>query len=88
MANSDDDAPGKRYFTPTLADVVTVDPAGPFRAVWVGVAGNLVIVDYSGTAHTFVGVPIGLHPLGGIRIQSTNTTATTFICVSANAHQS
>lgn len=46
-----------------------------FRALWIGVAGNVSITFSDGTSFTFVGVPIGMFPHGGVRVNATGTTA-------------
>ena len=58
----------------------TDEADGPFRAIYVGGSGNLVVVDLNGIAATFVGVVAGsILPLIGKRVNSTNTTATFLI---------
>lgn len=51
-----------------------------FKAIYVGVGGNIVVVTPSGNAITFVGVPQGsILPVMGVRVNSTSTTATTMV---------
>lgn len=48
------------------------------RGLYVGGAGNVVVLMESGNAVTFTGVPAGtILPLRHTRVNSTNTTATT-----------
>ena len=54
----------------------TVDLTTPARALYVGVAGNLVCLNKRREAITFVGVPAGaVLPIETIRVNSTSTTA-------------
>lgn len=49
----------------------------PCRALYVGGAGNVVVVFENGQSLTLTGVPAGtLLPLRIVRVNSTNTTAT------------
>mgnify|MGYP001605669615 CR=1 FL=1 len=58
----------------------TVNFTNPFKAIYVGVSGNIVLVPLSGgTAVTLLSVPIGILPIGGLRVNSTSTTATNLI---------
>ena len=50
------------------------------RAIYVGGAGNVVVVTPSGTAISFTGVPAGsILPVRAIRVNSTNTTASAMV---------
>lgn len=60
--------------------------AEPARSLWVGGAGNVVAVFSTGTgqesAVTFTGVPAGtLLPVNVIRVNATNTTATSILAL-------
>lgn len=55
----------------------TNDPNGPFRALWVGVAGNVKLTTIGGTAITLTNVPVGILPVGCRYVWSTGTTVTT-----------
>ena len=66
--------PGEVTVAITPSDTV-VQPV-PFRAIWVGVTGNISVTFYDGTSFTFVGVPVGMFSHGGIRVNATGTTAT------------
>ena len=55
-----------------------VDEATPFRALYVGTAGDVVVRQVTGGANTvtFVGVPAGsILPVIGIGVEATGTTA-------------
>lgn len=54
----------------------TVNQPVPFRALWVGVAGNISIQFFDDTSFTFLNVPVGFFPHGGARVNATGTTAT------------
>lgn len=50
------------------------------RALYVGGAGNVVVVGKDGVAVTFTGVPAGsILPVECIRVNATNTTATNIV---------
>lgn len=54
----------------------------PFRALWVGGAGNVSIQFADGTSALFSGVSAGyMLAVGGVRVNSTNTTATLMLAV-------
>lgn len=55
----------------------TDDPAGPFRALWVGSSGNVKITCLDDSVITLPNVPVGLLSMGAKRIWSTGTTVAT-----------
>lgn len=69
----------------SAADVTpsdTVDQPVPFRALWVGIGGDVVIVFGDSSSATFVGVPSGtMLPVGGVRVNLTNTTAASILAI-------
>jgi hypothetical protein len=72
----------------TAINAATVTPsdtnyqAVPFRALWVGGAGNVAIVMSDGSVVTFTGVAAGyMLPVGGVRVNATGTTATAIVAV-------
>lgn len=56
---------------------------GACRALWVGGAGNVVVLaEEDASAVTWVGVPAGtILPVRALRVQSTNTTATNILAL-------
>lgn len=71
------DAPATGGGAITVHDT-TADPNGPFRALWVGAAGNVKVTTYDGTAITLIGVPAGtLLPIAVLKVFSTGTTVST-----------
>lgn len=76
-----DPGPAFDFFAVTPSD--SVDFArGLCRGIYVGVTGNVAIVNQNGTATTFVGVPAGsVLPVNCRRINSTNTTATSIVAL-------
>jgi hypothetical protein len=64
---------------PDADAIVPSDSAnqGPFRALYVGGAGDVTLVTLAGNARLFKAVPVGttLH-VGCVRVNSTGTTAT------------
>lgn len=66
----------------TVTPSDTVDQPVPFRALWIGVGGNVSINFGDRTSVTFVGVPAGsMLPVGGVRVNATNTTASSIVAV-------
>jgi hypothetical protein len=74
--------PSLQTANPNTAEVtVAVVPSNtvvqpvPFRALWVGVAGDISVTFVDGSTFVFVSVPNGFFPHGGIRVNATGTTA-------------
>lgn len=56
------------------------DEVGPFRGIYVGSAGDLVVINGAGTAVTFKSVPVGtIIPVFCRIIKSTGTTASQLV---------
>jgi len=55
----------------------TADPAGPFKALWVGATGDIKINTIAGNDVVFKSVPVGFFKVACLRIWSTGTTVTT-----------
>jgi hypothetical protein len=72
------DSPAVGGAAPTLSDTVD-DPAGPFRSLWVGVAGNIKVGMADGSSATFANVPVGILPVTAVRVYATGTTATSLV---------
>jgi hypothetical protein len=66
-------------------DVTPSDTVGtsiPFRALWVGTTGNVVVVWGNDTTSTFLNVPSGsILPAGGKRVNATGTTAASIVAL-------
>lgn len=78
LTGSDIDDPASDAFavTPSDADYF----AKPARALYVGGAGNVVVVTPGGNAITFVGVAAGsILPVRCYHVNSTSTTATSIV---------
>ena len=61
----------------------TVNEARQFHTIYVGGAGNIVVVNEDGTTATFTAVPVGTQlRVAGKRVNLTNTTATLLIGLS------
>lgn len=72
------DGPAGTGFTISKSD--SVDFTYLTRAIWVGGAGDVVIVWADGTTSTIVGVAAGtLLPVRAKRVNSTSTTATSMV---------
>lgn len=72
-------APANQFSAISPSDS-TDETKGPFRAIYVGVAGNIAVVGLDNTAVTFVGVIAGsIIPVLGRRVNSTNTTASSLV---------
>ncbi len=60
----------------------TVSTTTPFRALYVGVTGNVSVLTLSGAVLTFVAVPAGsVLPVSGSRVNATLTTATSILAL-------
>ena len=72
------DAPAMDHFAVVTSD--TINFTTPFRSVYVGVAGDVVIVSANSTVVTYKNATAGsVLPVAGIRINATNTTATSLV---------
>ncbi len=75
------DAPATGGAAVTKSDTVNVT-GGPFRALYVGSTGDVVVVMLGTQVLTFVGVPTGaVLPVSGIRVNSTGTTASSIVAL-------
>lgn len=73
-------SPAVNFSAVTPSD--TVNLIATARALYVGVAGDVVCVNASGTAITFVGVSAGsILPVKTTRVNSTSTTATNIVAL-------
>ncbi len=52
---------------------------GPFRGLYVGVAGNITLVTLAGNTVLFKSVPVGIFSVGCTRVNSTATAATDMV---------
>lgn len=78
FASQDSVTPGQDGYEITITDVTAF--ASPFRALYIGGAGNVALITFKGTSLTFNGLIAGsILPMGGQRVNSTNTTATNLI---------
>lgn len=75
-------------FTSPAEDYVTISPSdttnfvdGTCRGIYVGVTGNIAVVNEIGSVVTFSNVPVGIFPVRAIRVNSTNTTATMLVAL-------
>ena len=67
------DSPGREFFaiTPNSGTDIPLRP----RALWIGVGGNLVVMDATGATTTFNNLTVGWHPIGPTRILATSTAS-------------
>jgi hypothetical protein len=73
-------APAEKLVSVTPSD--TVNTTLPLRAIYVGVTGNVKILDMAGSTITLVGLAAGIfHPVCAMRVFSTDTTATSIVGV-------
>lgn len=80
-------APGVQAAAATSAQAVTtsdtVDLTNVSRALFVGGAGNVVVIMFDGTTVTFTGVTAGtILPIRVSRVKATGTTATNMVALS------
>lgn len=74
------DVPAVDFAAVTPSDAT--DQTQQFRALYIGGAGNVAIVSATGAVVTFVGLAAGtILPVSGIRVNSTNTTATSIVAL-------
>lgn len=74
-------SPAYSYTAVTPSDTID-DPNGPFKAIFVGVGGDIVFVGLDNVAVTFKNTISGsILPMIGRRINSTNTTATNLVAL-------
>ncbi len=52
---------------------------GPYRALYIGVTGDVTLVTLGGNTVLFKAVPVGILPVGCSRVNSSATTATTMV---------
>ena len=73
-------APAQHAVAITASDSVNLSTV--CRGIYVGGAGDVVVVMKGGEVVTFAGVPAGTTlPLRATRVNSTSTTATSMVCV-------
>lgn len=71
--------PASRCFAITPHDSTSFTQ-GETRGIYVGVAGNVVVVTSSGDVVTFTGAAAGsVLPVRAVRVNSTSTTATNLV---------
>lgn len=74
------ESPGRRHYAITPHN--SNNESFAFRAIYVGVTGDVVVVDAAGNAVTYKNAVQGSYILMcGIRVNSTNTTATNLVGV-------
>lgn len=80
---SDITRPGESVAAVTTSDTVDVGRVGSEwpRSLWVGGAGNVVLVAPDGTSATFTAVAGSVIPCRFKRVNSTNTTATLMVAI-------
>ena len=59
----------------------TTDEAAPFRSLYIGTPGDVVVVDMNGVAVTYANVPVGILPVQGTRVNATSTTAADIVAL-------
>lgn len=78
VLSSDQGAPARIFRAITPSDATNLP--GGCRAIYVGGAGNIVLVDTEDNAVTFVGVLAGqILPCSVKRVNATSTTATSLV---------
>jgi hypothetical protein len=72
--------PAEKLVTVTKSDATLYNP--PLRALYVGVSGNVAIVDKAGSTIVLVSLAAGVfHPVCAVQVLATNTTATNIVGV-------
>jgi len=73
--------PNSSFRSVTPSDTISIKN-GPARALYIGVAGNLVAINENGVAVTFKGLAAGtVLPITTKRVNATNTTATDIVAL-------
>lgn len=74
----------QRPFVASFAATVTASDSTiiPFSALYIGVTGDVAITTLAGQTVTFKAVPVGILPVSGNKVMSTNTTATNIVALS------
>lgn len=67
------DSPGREFFAIVPNNAVDI-PLRP-RALWIGTAGNLDVIDGGGITTTFPNLNAGWHPIGPVRILTSSTAS-------------
>jgi hypothetical protein len=70
--------PGRFHWEGTPSD--TENEPQSFSALYINTEGTISIVDFSGVSCTYT-VGVGLLSVGGVRINETDTTVTSVICL-------
>lgn len=72
--------PPREFFTVDISATdypATAASGNPFRCLWVGGAGDVIVKDIDGTSHTFVAPAVGMwHGMEFTQVVRTGTTAT------------
>lgn len=75
---ADDTVSARKLVSVTPSDA-TILPTT--RALWIGVTGNVAVVDADGNTVTIPNVPVGVLPVQVTKVMSTNTTATNILAM-------
>ena len=72
-----------RVESTAAGDAFSVTPSDAtvlaFEALYIGTTGNVAVVTNGGTTITFSNVPVGILPIRGTKVMSTNTTASNIV---------
>lgn len=69
-----------RFAAVTKSDTADF-PGGVARGLYVGVTGDVVVVDVNDNAVTFKAMAVGYHPIVCKRVNSTSTTAADIVAL-------
>jgi hypothetical protein len=75
-----DNGPGDFHAAITPSDTVNI-PTGWTRSIYVGVTGDVALVDQNDAVVVWKAVPVGILPMRAKRINSTATTATNMVAI-------
>lgn len=75
------DTSAGKYVAVTPSDSVDISGLSRVRGLYIGVTGDVVVVDSQGNAVTFSNVPVGILPVQCIRVNETSTTATNIVAL-------
>lgn len=76
-----DFSPASKGIAIATSDTINAT-GGEWRGLYVGVSGDVVVVHSDGTTVTYKSLAAGIvHPIKGVRINATNTTATNMVAL-------
>lgn len=76
FTNADATVAAYKIVSVTPSDATTIPVT---RSLWIGVTGNVAVIDADGNTVTIPNVPVGVLPVQVQKVMSTNTTASSIL---------